>query len=141
MCFLWINSHNNTQGKPIEVSWHIMNTILSRISNKKQHEKLFNATYTINGLNAVEIKLQYHCILYQHTQEKVHLLIQLAESMLAKGHAHRTELRRCVSTVDKRYRDFSVRMGQYRHLLEMALGGCSQVDLSVTGIYVNAFVN
>lgn len=47
--------------------------------------------------------------------------------MLAKGHAHRTELRRCVSTVDKRYRDFSVRMGQYRHLLETALGGCSQV--------------
>lgn len=63
----------------------------------------------------------------QHTQEKVHLLIQLAESMLAKGHAHRTELRRCVSTVDKRYRDFTVRMGQYRHLLETALGGCSQV--------------
>ncbi|MEQ2187249.1 hypothetical protein GOODEAATRI_002725, partial [Goodea atripinnis] len=54
--------------------------------------------------------------------EKVHLLIQLAESMLAKGHAHRTELRRCVSAVDKRYRDFTVRMGQYRHLLEAALG-------------------
>uniref|UniRef100_A0A3Q3WIB6 DH domain-containing protein n=1 Tax=Mola mola TaxID=94237 RepID=A0A3Q3WIB6_MOLML len=62
----------------------------------------------------------------QHTQEKVHLLIQLAESMLAKGHAHRAELRRCVSTVDKCYRDFTVRMGQYRHLLETALGGCSQ---------------
>lgn len=54
-------------------------------------------------------------------------MIQLAESMLAKGHAHRTELRRCVSTVDKRYRDFTVRMGQYRHLLETELGGCSQV--------------
>lgn len=63
----------------------------------------------------------------QHTQEKVHLLIQLAESMLAKGHAHRTELRRCVSAVDKRYREFTVRMGQYRHLLETELGGCSQV--------------
>lgn len=49
--------------------------------------------------------------------------------MLAKGHAHRTELRRCVSTVDKRYRDFTVRMGQYRHLLETALGGCSQVNV------------
>lgn len=48
--------------------------------------------------------------------------------MLAKGHAHRTELRRCVSTVDKRYRDFTVRMGQYRHLLETVLGGCSQVS-------------
>ncbi|MEQ2196536.1 hypothetical protein XENOCAPTIV_002314, partial [Xenoophorus captivus] len=60
-------------------------------------------------------------------KEKVHLLIQLAESMLAKGHAHRTELRRCVSAVDKRYRDFTVRMGQYRHLLEAALGSSSQV--------------
>lgn len=47
--------------------------------------------------------------------------------MLTKGHAHRAELRRCVSAVDKRYRDFTVRMGQYRHLLETALGGCSQV--------------
>lgn len=47
--------------------------------------------------------------------------------MLAKGHTHRTELRRCVSTVDKRYREFTVRMGQYRHLLETELGGCSQV--------------
>lgn len=63
----------------------------------------------------------------QHTQEKVHLLIQLAESMLAKGHAHRAELRRCVSAVDKRYREFTVRMGQYRHLLETELGGSSQV--------------
>lgn len=72
----------------------------------------------------------------QHTQEKVHLLIQLAESMLAKGHAHRTELRRCVSTVDKRYRDFTVRMGQYRHLLETALGGCSQVRGIVNKITV-----
>lgn len=68
----------------------------------------------------------------QHTQEKVHLLIQLAESMLAKGHAHRTELRRCVSTVDKRYRDFTVRMGQYRHVLETALGGCSQVSVQTS---------
>uniref|UniRef100_A0A3Q2EEN0 Kalirin RhoGEF kinase b n=1 Tax=Cyprinodon variegatus TaxID=28743 RepID=A0A3Q2EEN0_CYPVA len=46
--------------------------------------------------------------------------------MLAKGHAHRAELRRCVSAVDKRYRDFTVRMGQYRHLLEAALGSSSQ---------------
>lgn len=54
-------------------------------------------------------------------------MIQLAESMLAKGHAHRAELRRCVSAVDKRYREFTVRMGQYRHLLETELGGSSQV--------------
>lgn len=57
----------------------------------------------------------------------MHLLIQLAESMLGKGHSHRVELRRCVSTVDKRYREFSMRMGQYRNILETALGGCTQV--------------
>uniref|UniRef100_A0AAZ1XCM8 Kalirin RhoGEF kinase b n=1 Tax=Oreochromis aureus TaxID=47969 RepID=A0AAZ1XCM8_OREAU len=89
------------------------------------------ATHTSPGATVAETQelLNQHrefCISAKHTQEKVHLLIQLAESMLAKGHAHRTELRRCVSTVDKRYRDFTVRMGQYRHLLETALGGCSQ---------------
>uniref|UniRef100_A0A7N6AZT9 Kalirin RhoGEF kinase b n=1 Tax=Anabas testudineus TaxID=64144 RepID=A0A7N6AZT9_ANATE len=89
------------------------------------------ATHTSPGATVAETQelLNQHrefCVSAKHTQEKVHLLIQLAESMLAKGHAHRTELRRCVSTVDKRYRDFTVRMGQYRHLLEMALGGCSQ---------------
>uniref|UniRef100_A0A8P4G4Y4 Uncharacterized protein n=1 Tax=Dicentrarchus labrax TaxID=13489 RepID=A0A8P4G4Y4_DICLA len=89
------------------------------------------ATHTSPGATVAETQelLNQHrefCVSAKHTQEKVHLLIQLAESMLAKGHGHRTELRRCVSTVDKRYRDFTVRMGQYRHLLETALGGCSQ---------------
>ncbi|AWO95656.1 hypothetical protein SMAX5B_015273 [Scophthalmus maximus] len=88
-------------------------------------------THTSPGANMAETQelLNQHrefCVSAKHTQEKVHLLIQLAESMLAKGHAHRNELRRCVSTVDKRYRDFTFRMGQYRHLLETALGGCSQ---------------
>ncbi|XP_047432143.1 kalirin-like isoform X2 [Mugil cephalus] len=89
------------------------------------------ATHTSPGATMTETQelLNQHrefCVSAKHTQEKVHLLIQLAESMLAKGHAHRTELRRCVAAVDKRYRDFTVRMGQYRHLLETALGGCSQ---------------
>ncbi|XP_032412006.1 kalirin-like isoform X2 [Xiphophorus hellerii] len=89
------------------------------------------ATHTSPGATAAETQelLNQHrefCVSAKHTQEKVHLLIQLAESMLAKGHAHRAELRRCVSAVDKRYRDFSVRMGQYRHLLEAALGSSSQ---------------
>ncbi|XP_028324438.1 kalirin RhoGEF kinase b isoform X2 [Gouania willdenowi] len=89
------------------------------------------ANHTSAGATLAETQdlLSQHrefCISAKQTQEKVHLLIQLAESMLAKGHAHRTELRRCVSTVDKRYRDFTVRMGQYRHLLEAASGGCAQ---------------
>lgn len=89
--------------------FHILNITLTRRSHR------------------VNMKADKSGHFFQHTQEKVHLLIQLAESMLAKGHAHRTELRRCVSTVDKRYRDFTVRMGQYRHLLDTALGSSSQV--------------
>ncbi|XP_056157511.1 kalirin RhoGEF kinase b, partial [Lampris incognitus] len=89
------------------------------------------STHTSPGATVAETQelLMQHrefCVSAKHTQEKVHLLIQLAESMLAKGHSHRAELRRCVSSVDKRYRDFTMRMGQYRHLLETALGGCTQ---------------
>ncbi|KAI2663301.1 Kalirin [Labeo rohita] len=62
----------------------------------------------------------------QQTQEKVKLLIQLAGSLVEKGHVHVTELKRWVSTVDRRYRDFSMRMGQYRCSLDRALGLCSE---------------
>uniref|UniRef100_A0AAV2LC82 Uncharacterized protein n=1 Tax=Knipowitschia caucasica TaxID=637954 RepID=A0AAV2LC82_KNICA len=89
------------------------------------------STHTSPGASLTEtqeLMVQHRdfCISAKHTQEKVHLLVQLAESMLAKGHAHRNELRRCVSSVDKRYRDFTARMGQYRHLLETAAGGSAQ---------------
>uniref|UniRef100_A0A8C1QHJ2 Uncharacterized protein n=1 Tax=Cyprinus carpio TaxID=7962 RepID=A0A8C1QHJ2_CYPCA len=62
----------------------------------------------------------------KQTQEKVKLLIQLAGSLVEKGHLHVTELRRWVSTVDRRYRDFSMRMGQYRCSLDRAIGVCSE---------------
>uniref|UniRef100_A0A671T981 Kalirin-like n=1 Tax=Sinocyclocheilus anshuiensis TaxID=1608454 RepID=A0A671T981_9TELE len=62
----------------------------------------------------------------KQTQEKVKLLIQLAGSLVEKGHLHVTELKRWVSTVDRRYRDFSMRMGQYRCSLDRALGVCSE---------------
>ncbi|TNM94092.1 hypothetical protein fugu_002268 [Takifugu bimaculatus] len=97
----------------------------------QQSGEHYLSTHTSPGATVAETQelLNQHrefCVSAKHTQEKVHLLIQLAESMLAKGHAHRVELRRCVSTVDKRYREFTVRMGQYRHQLETELGGCSQ---------------
>lgn len=66
-------------------------------------------------------------LVFQQTQEKVKLLIQLAGSLVEKGHVHVTELKRWVSTVDRRYRDFSMRMGQYRSSLDRALGLCSEV--------------
>uniref|UniRef100_A0A6Q2ZHH3 Uncharacterized protein n=1 Tax=Esox lucius TaxID=8010 RepID=A0A6Q2ZHH3_ESOLU len=97
----------------------------------QQSGEHYLSTHTSPGATSTETQdlLAQHrefCVSAKHTQEKVHLLIQLAESMLGKGHSHRVELRRCVSTVDKRYREFSLRMGQYRNILETALGGCTQ---------------
>ncbi|XP_066544670.1 kalirin isoform X3 [Amia ocellicauda] len=62
----------------------------------------------------------------KQTKEKVKLLIQLADSFVEKGHVHVNELKKWVTTVDKRYRDFSLRMGKYRSTLEKSLGICSE---------------
>lgn len=75
-------------------------------------------------LKAKEIIIKHNQRPYfgQQTKEKVKLLIQLADSFVEKGHIHATEIRKWVTTVDKRYRDFSLRMGKYRYSLEKALG-------------------
>uniref|UniRef100_A0A8C5AZA6 non-specific serine/threonine protein kinase n=1 Tax=Gadus morhua TaxID=8049 RepID=A0A8C5AZA6_GADMO len=44
----------------------------------------------------------------------VEVLVRLADGLVEQGHAHSTELRRWVSSLDRRYRDFSLRLGQYR---------------------------
>uniref|UniRef100_A0A8C9VP69 non-specific serine/threonine protein kinase n=1 Tax=Scleropages formosus TaxID=113540 RepID=A0A8C9VP69_SCLFO len=62
----------------------------------------------------------------KQTKEKVKLLIQLADSFVEKGHVHVTELKKWVTSVDKRYRDFSLRMGKYRSTLEKSLGISSE---------------
>lgn len=67
----------------------------------------------------------------QQTKEKVKLLIQLADSFVEKGHIHATEIRKWVTTVDKHYRDFSLRMGKYRYSLEKALGVNTEVGVGV----------
>ena len=85
------------------------------MSNKEHHHtKLLRPTTT--------------CPVSQQTKEKVKLLIQLADNFVEKGHVHVTELKKWVSTVDKRYRDFSLRMGQYRCCLNNALGISSEVS-------------
>uniref|UniRef100_A0A8C2JZM5 Kalirin RhoGEF kinase n=1 Tax=Cyprinus carpio TaxID=7962 RepID=A0A8C2JZM5_CYPCA len=63
---------------------------------------------------------------YDDFRVSAKLLIQLAGSLVEKGHLHVTELKRWVSTVDRRYRDFSMRMGQYRCSLDRAIGVCSE---------------
>ncbi|XP_058642357.1 kalirin isoform X2 [Onychostoma macrolepis] len=62
----------------------------------------------------------------KQTKEKVKMLIQLADNFVEKGHTHVTELKKWVAAVDKRYRDFSLRMGKYRCSLENALGISSE---------------
>lgn len=59
------------------------------------------------------------------------LLIQLADGFCEKGHAHAAEIKKCVTAVDKRYRDFSLRMEKYRTSLEKALGISSDSNKSV----------
>ncbi|CAM9324578.1 unnamed protein product [Lampetra fluviatilis] len=58
----------------------------------------------------------------KEVREKVVLLVRLAESFLAKGHAHAVDFRQWVTAVDKRYRDFSCRAHKHRAALEAALG-------------------
>ena len=50
------------------------------------------------------------------------LLLQLADSLVEKGHSHAASIKSWVSAVDNRYRDFSSRMDKYRIQLESRLG-------------------
>lgn len=61
------------------------------------------------------------------------LLIQLADNLVEKGHAHVSELKRWVSTVDRRYRDFSLRVAKYQESLEKSLGVGSEVTRTLPG--------
>ncbi|XP_028291403.1 kalirin isoform X2 [Gouania willdenowi] len=65
---------------------------------------------------------QHFKLTAKQTKEKVKLLIQLADGLVEKDHVHVSELKRWVSTVDRRYRDFSLRMARYQEGLERSLG-------------------
>uniref|UniRef100_A0A224XHF4 Putative guanine nucleotide exchange factor for rho and rac gtpase n=1 Tax=Panstrongylus lignarius TaxID=156445 RepID=A0A224XHF4_9HEMI len=58
----------------------------------------------------------------KETRERVKLLIQLADSLVEKGHAHATQVKTWVAAVDNTYKDFSSRMDKYRSQLEGRLG-------------------
>lgn len=58
----------------------------------------------------------------KETREKVKLLLQLADTLVEKGHAHAPAIRTWVQDVDATYKDFSTRMDQYRLKLEETLG-------------------
>jgi hypothetical protein len=50
----------------------------------------------------------------QETREQVKLIIQLADSLVEKGHAHASAIKQWVAAVDNRYKGFSSRMDKYR---------------------------
>uniref|UniRef100_A0A4W6G2E8 non-specific serine/threonine protein kinase n=1 Tax=Lates calcarifer TaxID=8187 RepID=A0A4W6G2E8_LATCA len=93
--------------------------------------EVYLATHTSPGDSSEETQellTDYHHFRHtaKQTKEKVKLLIQLADNLVEKGHAHVSELKRWVSTVDRRYRDFSLRMAKYQESLERSLGVSSE---------------
>lgn len=62
----------------------------------------------------------------KETRERVKLLIQLADSLVEKGHAHASDIKQWVASVDQRYKDFSNRMDSYCEQLEKSLGMSQQ---------------
>ncbi|KAM6954826.1 kalirin isoform 1-T1 [Lycodopsis pacificus] len=89
--------------------------------------EVYLATHTSPGESSEETQqllndYRHFRLTAKQTKEKVKLLIQLADNLVEKGHAHVSELKRWVSTVDRRYRDFSLRMGKYQESLERSLG-------------------
>lgn len=62
------------------------------------------------------------------------MLIQLADNLVEKGHAHAAAIKQSVAEVDQRYKDFSTRMDCYKTQIEDDLGIQSddgQKDLSI----------
>lgn len=64
----------------------------------------------------------------KETREKVRLLLQLADNLVERGHAHASAIKQWVASVDQSYKDFSARMDQYRAQLEQKLGLKSEGD-------------
>ena len=55
---------------------------------------------------------------FQETRERVKLLIQLADNLVEKGHAHAAAIKQSVAEVDQRYKDFSMRLDCYKTSIE-----------------------
>ncbi|XP_014470162.1 PREDICTED: triple functional domain protein isoform X3 [Dinoponera quadriceps] len=89
--------------------------------------ELYLSTHTNVGKNRVENEQ----LLREHnefkgaareTREKVKLIIQLADNLVDKGHAHSAAIKQFVAEVDQRYKDFSARMDCYKTQIEADLG-------------------
>lgn len=56
---------------------------------------------------------------------------------MAKGNIHANSIRQWCDAVDKRYKDFSVRLDKYRHKLEAKLGVKEEVSGRVHVLFSN----
>ncbi|OXU29113.1 hypothetical protein TSAR_004897, partial [Trichomalopsis sarcophagae] len=85
--------------------------------------ELYLATHASAGRNRAENEQ----LLHEHnefkgaakeTRERVKLLIQLADNLVEKGHAHAAAIKQSVAEVDQRYKDFSMRLDCYKTTIE-----------------------
>ncbi|XP_070163539.1 triple functional domain protein isoform X5 [Polyergus mexicanus] len=93
----------------------------------KETGELYLATHTNVGKNRIENEqlLQEHIEFKgaaKETRERVKLLIQLADNLVERGHAHAAAIKQAVAEVDQRYKDFSARMDCYKTQIEDDLG-------------------
>ncbi|XP_012230227.2 kalirin isoform X2 [Linepithema humile] len=89
--------------------------------------ELYLATHINVGKNRIENEqlLQEHNEFKgaaKETRERVKLLIQLADNLVERGHAHAAAIKQAVAEVDQRYKDFSARMDCYKTQIEGDLG-------------------
>uniref|UniRef100_A0A1A8QPB2 Trio Rho guanine nucleotide exchange factor n=1 Tax=Nothobranchius pienaari TaxID=704102 RepID=A0A1A8QPB2_9TELE len=91
---------------------------------KYMHRNSVNMPGMLSHVKAPEqqVKNILNELLQRENRERVKLLIQLADGFCEKGHSHAADIKKWVTAVDKRYRDFSLRMDKYRCSLEKALG-------------------
>ncbi|XP_067120464.1 LOW QUALITY PROTEIN: triple functional domain protein-like [Centruroides vittatus] len=92
-----------------EIGEHYLSSRNTLGENAKETEALLTEHNEFKG-NAKE------------TREKVRLLLQLADSLVERGHAHAASIKKWVAAVDQKYKDFSTRMDLYRAQLEQKLG-------------------
>ena len=85
----------------------------------KEEGDIYLSTHTQVGNNEEETQtlLQEHNSFKEkarETREKVKLLLQLADTLVEKGHAHAPNIKQWVEEVDETYKNFSTRMDKYR---------------------------
>ena len=92
----------------------------------KEEGDIYLSTHTQVGNNEEETQtlLQEHNSFKEkarETREKVKLLLQLADTLVEKGHAHAPNIKQWVEEVDETYKNFSTRMDKYREKVNKLL--------------------